>query len=598
MSGTPSASAPAEVGSIEAGLRQRILQERQREERLSDLELRARIGAGDHAAARGTLLFFTDPSRIRTRLAALLADAEQDTSGAPPAAAAGVLRLLTFLAIDLASALAEWRLARSLSPDSLQEMTDSVLASLQRVASRHPGVQEDLLTELRADAHARLKAEAVAEEEAALAARQLAGSSLAAYARRVIDEVRRSNLRAAARAYHEGRLATVLGNDYADFLPSMIWLGGSFVTTNPVLIKLAWDIEPSFWNRHVDEVILSRWSPSRLASLLAGEPAPVQEAVEAVAGALTVSVVERNCRMLRPIFLLTGGEQGYVSLQVDPAAHDDPRKMAADAAALYAELEHRLGGVPNVVIKVPSTSAGLEAARMLTSRGIGVTITLTFSLFQALPFARVLQAGRALVSYIAVMNGRLAFPVRDEMKARGVPGGVEAARWAGVEVARKICARLYGQGGSGGLGIDAGKVKVMIASLRIYDDWIPDISEIWGVPLITVFPNVRRAFDATPRQMVADRIGARTPEEALRVMQESEVFRQAWWTEEDGAAGRPSRPLTLEPADSEAVADWAPVRETLTQFIGTYREMCGMVKARLAAVAGDVRITEGMPWRS
>jgi transaldolase len=237
------------------------------------------------------------------------------------------------------------------------------------------------------------------------------------------------------------------------------------------------------------------------------------------------------------------------------------------------------------VIKVPSTAAGLVAARELTSRGIGVTITLTFSLFQALPFAAVLAQGSALVSYIAIMNGRLAFPVRDELKRGSIPRGVEAARWAGVEVARKTCRRLYASIRDGGLGVDPVRVKVMVASLRIYGDWIPDVSELWGVPLVTIFPNVRRAYDATPRPPPALALSGPTPAEELDVLLKSEIFRQAWWTESDGSRGRPDRLLTLDPVDAPAVSRWAPVRETLDQFIGTFDEMRSMVRERMRALA-------------
>lgn len=571
---------------LEQQLRQRVRREREQEERLSEEALWARIQSGNDTGARGTLLFFTAPSSLSARLSATLLRLTREMPGADPRQKVLSLRFLTFLAIDLATAVPEWVLRRSLTKSALAEMGENALRTLGALSAQEPEAQQELLADLRTDAVARLKAEGLSDgPELAACAHELAGSSLSAYAQRIIDEAGRSNLRAAAAAHQEGRLGTVLGNDYAEFLPHVIWLGGSFVTTNPVLIKLAWDIDPPYWNSHVDAVILSRFSRPQLGALLKGSAAALIEAIETINTSVTISVVERNCRMLRPIFLATEGAQGYVSLQVNPTAHDDPQKMAGDATRIYGELERRLGGVPNVVIKVPSTAAGVRAAERLTQQGIGVTITLTFSLFQSLPFARVLDQGHALVSYIALMNGRLAFPVRDEMTREKVAGGVEAARWAGVEVARKAWERLYAPKSKGGLGIDSEKVKIMIASLRIYGDWIPDISELWGVPLITIFPNVRRAYDARERPLVPEAVSGKTPEDELRILLKSEIFRQAWWTERDGAFGRPDRPLSLDDADNADVVRWAPVHETLTQFIGTYREMSDMVRARMAALA-------------
>jgi transaldolase len=520
---------------LEQQLRQRVRREREQEERLPAEALWARIQSGDDVGARGTLLFFTAPSTLSTRLSETLRRLTREMPGADSRQKVLFLRFLTFLAIDLATAVRDWVISRSLEPSALAEMSQSAFRTLGLLAAQESEAQQELLADLRAHAVARLKAEGLSDgPELAACANELAGVSLEAYARRIIDEAAGSPLRAAAAAYQEGRLATVLGNDYAEFLQHVIWLGGSFVTTNPVLIKLAWDIDPPYWSRHVDSVILSRFSRPELGALLEGGGTALTEAIETITTSVTISVVERNCRMLRPIFLVTEGGQGYVSLQVNPTAHDDPQKMAADAMRIYEELEGRLGGVPNVVIKVPSTAAGVRAAERLTQRGIGVTITLTFSLFQSLRFAQVLDAGHALVSYIALMNGRLAFPVRDEMSRRKVDGGVEAARWAGVEVARKARERLYAPRSEGGMGIDSAKVKIMIASLRIYGDWIPDVSELWGVPLITIFPNVRRAYDARERPMAPEAVSGKTPEHELAILLKSEIFRQAWWTERDG----------------------------------------------------------------
>jgi hypothetical protein len=193
------------------------------------------------------------------------------------------------------------------------------------------------------------------------------------------------------------------------------------------------------------------------------------------------------------------------------------------------------------------------------------------------------------MSYIAIMNGRMAFPARDELAEKETQGGAEAARWAGVEVARKAARSLYSSKADGGLEADRDRVKIMIASLRIYEDWIPDISELWGIPLITVFPNVRRAYDSHPRPLDGTSVEHQTPEDAMEVLLESEIFRQAWWMEGDSAASAPERPLSLGDKDREALAGWPPVANTLTQFIDLYEQMGNLVIGRLreaAAVQG------------
>ena len=581
--------------SIEDKKRQRIMRERQAEQALPFEVLWQRAASGEHAAARGTLLYFTDPARLPSLLEALMRRTESEFDESDEFAAGtatselkiGLLRFLTYLAVDFASFVPEWVLLKALSPAEVESLAAAVLKSVESLAARDPSAAASLLAQLREEAIARLKAEGltdaarIAELADGLGAQGLPGFVLA-----LTGELRSTNLRSAAKAHLDGHLRTEIGNDYAAFLDYVVWMGGSAVTTNPVLIKMAWDIDPPYWNTKVDAVIASRLTKKEIAEALSGSAAQLDLVIEDINNFVTIAVVEGNCRTLRPIFLTSEGKQGYVSLQVNPNAHDDGAKMVAAATLIYSELEQRLGGVPNVVIKVPSTAAGLYAAEKLTAEGIGVTVTLTFSLFQALPFARALQAGHALVSYIAIMNGRLAFPVRDELKQNDAAGGVAAARWAGIEVTRKAAARLYAPPAQGGLGVDPGKVKIMIASLRIYDDWIPDISEVWGIPLITVFPNVRRAYDAHERPLDVQAVDKKTPSADLEVLMKSELFRQAWWTPEDGAFGKPDCVLSLAPEDAAAVAAFPPVRETLVQFIGMYKEMSNMVQDRMVVIGG------------
>jgi len=191
------------------------------------------------------------------------------------------------------------------------------------------------------------------------------------------------------------------------------------------------------------------------------------------------------------------------------------------------------------------------------------------------------------MTYIALMNGRMAYPARDELKEKGTPGGVEAARWAGVEVARKSYRRLYGEKKDGGEAIDPRRVKLLIASLRIYDDWIPDISEQWGCPVITFFPDVRRTYDSHERPLDPESIAEDTPADAVETLGESEIFRQAWWTPEDGETLKPERVLTVGEKDADALFAWPPVSNTLKQFVELYDQMGGMVKARMKQLAGE-----------
>ncbi len=593
-----------EKTAFDIALRQRIRQERDREQRVTIDEVCRRINDGEIVRAVGNLLFHTAPAALDEKLRVVLDKIKREPrhvmaglTVSPASTLAGSLDFLVKLTIGLRSFLPNWVIARALDSAALDALAGRVTGALENLTSVAGEAAAGLADRLRKETLARLKAEGITDEsQAATMADCLMGDSLVDYVSNMAAELRRSNLMRAAEARFlrrmpsgKGRTQTQLGNDYAAFLQYVIWLGGSFVTTNPALVKLAWDTDTELWNKRVDALILSKYSTVEQRKLLRGAPRELNTAIETINSAVTMAVVQENCRLLRDIFLVTEGREGYVSLQVNPKNHDDWQQMVIEAKNLYNSLENTLGGVPNVVFKLPATAAGISAAEKLTSEGIGVTITVEFSVFQALGFAEVLNRGKMLVAYLALMNGRMAYPVRDEMKTKGVPGGVEAARWAGVEVARKAYRRLYAPPQEGGMGVDPQRIKLLIASLRIYDDWIPDISQLWGCPVITVFPNVRRKFDGHQRDATFDAVLKATPDEQLKVLLESEIFRQAWWVPGDPEQYKPQRVLTLTPRDCEALVNWPPVANTLGEFIDLYEKMGQMVKERIRNLTASTR---------
>jgi transaldolase len=575
------------ASQIEAHLRERIAEERQREQQMTAEGVYQRIAAGQIVRATGALVFHTAPASFAEKLDAVLGMLKQYYPEGDAGLQQNSLQFLLKLAIDLRTFVPNWALAKGLGGASIAaaaERVSQTLAALEGLGGPAPAA---VAAGLRSETMARLKAEGLTDaaqiEQMTTA---LLGDTLVSYVTNISKEINSSNLIQVARAMLRGETESELGNDYAAFLQYTIWQGASFVTTNPVLVKMAWDIDPAFWNARVDELIRSRYTPAELRAILAGPAQGIQDAVTAINSLVTMCVVEENCRLLRDIFLVTGGEHGYVSLQVNPKNHSDGPAMVTEARALYNDLERRFGGVPNVVFKLPATAAGLYAAEKLTEKGIGVNITVNFGVFQELGFGEVLDRGHALVAYLALMNGRMSFPVRDELKARNVEGGVDAARWAGVEVARKAYHGLYDPKDKGGLGISTKRVKLLIASLRIYGDWIPDISELWGCPVITIFPNVRRAWDAHPRDFDGKAVLGVTPRKDLEIMLKSEIFRQAWWMPGDPVEWKPARVLTLDPADAEELAKWPPVAQTLGQFIDLYDQMGQLVVGRMKALAG------------
>ncbi len=95
---------------------------------------------------------------------------------------------------------------------------------------------------------------------------------------------------------------------------------------------------------------------------------------EAVAEALMVADIQEACDQLAPIYQLTGGRDGFVSLELPPALSHDAPGSYAKATGLHAKVNR-----PNLMIKVPGTPAGTQAFGELITAGIPVNVTLLFS---------------------------------------------------------------------------------------------------------------------------------------------------------------------------------------------------------------------------
>jgi transaldolase len=89
---------------------------------------------------------------------------------------------------------------------------------------------------------------------------------------------------------------------------------------------------------------------------------------------LALDDVREAARLLRPEHDRTGGIDGFISFECTPDLADDTDATIAQATDLWQRLAQ-----PNVMIKVPGTTAGLPAIEELTRRGVNVNITLLFS---------------------------------------------------------------------------------------------------------------------------------------------------------------------------------------------------------------------------
>jgi transaldolase / glucose-6-phosphate isomerase len=103
--------------------------------------------------------------------------------------------------------------------------------------------------------------------------------------------------------------------------------------------------------------------------------APSGKSIDEIYEALSIADIQMAADALRPIYDQSEGRFGYVSYEVSPLLANETQRTIV-AARRYADLIGR----PNVMIKVPSTPAGIPAIEQLISEGRNINVTLMFSM--------------------------------------------------------------------------------------------------------------------------------------------------------------------------------------------------------------------------
>ncbi len=104
---------------------------------------------------------------------------------------------------------------------------------------------------------------------------------------------------------------------------------------------------------------------------LADRGVDLEEAVRAI----TTYDVRWACDELRDVYDRTDGQDGRVSIEVDPRLAHRTDATIAEARALWWLVDRA-----NAMIKIPATQEGLAAITAATAEGISVNVTLIFSL--------------------------------------------------------------------------------------------------------------------------------------------------------------------------------------------------------------------------
>jgi len=133
-----------------------------------------------------------------------------------------------------------------------------------------------------------------------------------------------------------------------------------------------------------DDAITGMTSNPTIFEKALAEGGHYDEQLRTIAGRLTApelfeavatTDVRDACDAFRPIYDATGGGDGYVSIEVSPAAANDAASTIAEAHRLWKTVDR-----PNLMVKVPGTVEGAKAVRRLIADGVNVNITLLFAI--------------------------------------------------------------------------------------------------------------------------------------------------------------------------------------------------------------------------
>lgn len=85
--------------------------------------------------------------------------------------------------------------------------------------------------------------------------------------------------------------------------------------------------------------------------------------------------IREACDLMRQAWDVSKGQDGYVSLEVDPRLAYDTEGTIAQAQRFHDEIDR-----PNLYVKIPATQEGLPAIEEMIARGKSINVTLIFGL--------------------------------------------------------------------------------------------------------------------------------------------------------------------------------------------------------------------------
>jgi|SRR5579872_8758 len=335
--------------------------------------------------------------------------------------------------------------------------------------------------------------------------------------------------------------STCLWNDSASIqeLTYSIEHGAVGATCNPVIVLGVLKKEMDFWKPRIRALIAELHTASE----------------EEIAWQLVREISIKGAMLLKPIFDEQGGRNGRLSIQTDPRLFRDSKAILEQAIA-FSQL------APNMIVKIPATSAGIPAMEEATYRGISINATVCFTLPQCVAVAGAVERGlqrreregketASMGPVCTIMVGRLDDWLKVLVEKDNIaidPGYLE---WAGVAVFKKAYQLFRGRGY---------RIRLLSAAFRNHMHW----SQFIGGDVVISPPyswQVRfNSSDIAVQPRINDAVD---PEIVQELSKKFADFRRAY--NEEG--------LAIQDFDT-----FGPTRRTLRQFIGACHDLDAVVR--------------------
>lgn len=166
-------------------------------------------------------------------------------------------------------------------------------------------------------------------------------------------------------------------------------------------------------------------------------------------------LVQRVAEAFMTVYERTDGAHGYVSIQGDPIHEEDPQ-VIIDEGRKNRQMS------PNIMIKIPATTAGLEAMETLIAENTPLNATEVMGLSQVIDVCEMYEKITARtkkrpVMYFSLITGIYDEWLTKEVAAQGIDISPDILYQAGLIIAKKVYRFVHDRGYS--LGFIGGGVR-------------------------------------------------------------------------------------------------------------------------------------------